>query len=399
MTLIVDGEAGRSRPGEPARVGAATIHIGRVVGMLALLFCVSGGSLRAEGEEEHHGTATPPSSALGLAELHPKLSLHGFTDFVARVNRSDGNPSASETSFALGELDLFFVSRLADNLSFSSEIVFESDEHGDFVVDVERMSLRYKVSDSFWIAVGRHHTALGYWNEAYHHGLILQPTVERPEALKFEDNGGILPVHTVGAALGGRQFHGPWALDYEANIGNGRGLTSEDVQNASDSNDNKSLTLKLTFSRERESRVLFGPMYHVDRIPAGPGTPDPVHDMDERILGAHFAYRNERVEILAEYYHVHHEVQATGVEFNHPTYYAIAIWRPSKLKPYGGFDRLDLDRADPFYASVESAVSRAIVGLRWDVHPFTALKFEYRHNDRPGDNDGDEFLFQAAFTF
>ena len=68
----------------------------------------------------------------------------------------------------------------------------------EVVVDVERLQIAYRWSDALRLTAGRGHTALGYWNESYHHGKLLQPTVERPEVLKFEDDGGILPVHFVG---------------------------------------------------------------------------------------------------------------------------------------------------------------------------------------------------------
>ena len=50
------------------------------------------------------------------------------------------------------------------------------------------------------LEVGRFHTDIGYWNTAFHHGLWLQIPVERPHVLRFEDDGGLVPVHWVGGA-------------------------------------------------------------------------------------------------------------------------------------------------------------------------------------------------------
>src|SRR5207244_12772364 len=121
---------------------------------------------------------------------------------------------------AVGQFHLYLVSRLQRNLSFLGECVIETGEGGETGVDLERMYIRYAWSDYLHLAAGRTHTALGYWNEVFHHGTLLQPTVERPEALKFEDDGGILPVHSVGIEVGGRAERDDWTLDYVGNIAN-----------------------------------------------------------------------------------------------------------------------------------------------------------------------------------
>ena len=82
---------------------------------------------------------------------------------------------------------------MTNRLSFLGEVIFEFDDNGEAVVDIERVVFKYTLSDQLWASMGRHHTQLGYWNEVFHHGLLLQPTVDRPEGLKFEDDGGILP--------------------------------------------------------------------------------------------------------------------------------------------------------------------------------------------------------------
>jgi hypothetical protein len=343
---------------------------------------------------------TPMAREFGLKDVAPRMSIHGFADVTAFAyfdHASDGT-SSSENYFALGELNLFIVSHLADNLSFVAEVVFESGTENDFSAEVERFLIKYTVSDKFWFSLGRHHTALGYWNEAFHHGLLLQPTIARPEGLKFEDHGGILPVHSVGIAMGGRAFRGPWGFEYCANIGNGRGVDSHDVQTAKDLNDQKSITLRLTGSHETSRRILFGPMIHLDRIPADPTIPGREGEMTERIYGAFATYLGERFELISEYYHVRHEDLLTRAVFTSPTYFLTAVWNTGKLKPYAAYDRLDLDRADPFYDSEITALKRILAGVRWDINSFNAIKFELRHDARPGVHSNG-LAIQSAFTF
>jgi len=336
----------------------------------------------------------------GRKNLWPRFTLHGFADVTAGIDRSNsgGQESSFDNSFGIGALDLFITSRLARNISFLGETVFEQDSDGHSVVDVERLVLKYTLSDQFWISLGRHHTSLGYWNENYHHGLFLQPVVQRPEALKFEDDGGILPVHSVGVALGGRWFRGSWGLDYAANIGNGRGAAVDEIQNGSDLNDSKAFTTRLTVSRERIGRILFGATLHLDTIPPNPAITGREGEMRERIAGGHFTYRDDRLEVLSEYYDVLHVDVATDERYHHPAYYAIGIWRQFKWKPYVGYDRLNLDEADLFYAGSVIDVKRALVGVRWDLQTFNAIKFEYRHDNRDGVGVHGLYM-QASFTF
>ena len=120
--------------------------------------------------------------------------------------------------------------------------------------------------------------------------------------------------------------------------------------------------------------------------------------MKERIIGAFTTYLGERFELIAEYYHVHHEDTLTGAIYTSPTYFVTAIWQAGKLKPYAAYDRLDLDRADPFYDANITALKRSLVGLRWDLNSFNAIKFELRHDIRPGVHSNG-LAIQTAFTF
>jgi len=344
--------------------------------------------------------ARPIGREFGASDIAPRLSLHGFADVTATAyfDDVDGVGTSSRNYFALGELDLFLVSHLADNVSFLSEIVFESDTDAEVAVELERIFIKYTVSDRFWISLGRHHTAFGDWNETYHHGLLLQPTVARPEVVQFEDHGGVLPVHSVGFALGGRVFKRSWGFEYAANIGNGRGPTSRDVQTGSDLNDQKAVTLRLTASHEAKGRLLFGPMVHFDKIPPNPAVPGREGELTERIVGAYLTYRDDRFELLSEYYYIRHEDNLTGARYNSPGYFLIGVVDFGKLKPYGGYDRLDVDTDDLFYGPEITPLKRGLVGLRWDLNSFNALKFEFRHDIRPGVHSNG-FVVQTAFMF
>jgi hypothetical protein len=339
--------------------------------------------------------------ALDVARFEPRFSVHGFSDVTFTAAQSDAPDSeASSSAFALGELSLFVVATLSEHISFLGETIFELEDDGSTVVDVERLVLKYTFSDQWWAAFGRHHTQLGYWNETFHHGLLLQPTVDRPEALKFEDNGGVLPVHTVGVAVGGRRFRGPWSIDYVASIANGRDAQRESIQAGSDLNNHKAIGGKLSLTRRATDTIQLGPVFYVDRIPADPSGTGRDFEIDERILGAHFVYRqDDGIELLSEYFDLRHRIRAEDRTYDRQyAYYAIVIWRKWKWKPYVGIDRLRLDPDNRYFADVDADVRKFLAGTRFDLHPFNVWKLEYRHEERQG-NGVDVLAIQTAFTF
>jgi hypothetical protein len=302
----------------------------------------------------------------------PQLTLHGFSDITLHFEKVPNGAGGDSTSnaFALGQFDLYFVSRLAANLSFLGEAAVELEHSGESALDVERVYIRYAWSDYLRVAAGRTHTALGYWNEAFHHGVLLQPTVERPEALKFEDDGGILPVHSVGVEVGGTMGQGDWSLGYVGNVANGRGPTSDLVQGSTDLNRDKAVGVKLSLSKSGSRRFAIGPSFYRDVIPPDPVIVGREGSMDETIYGGHMHYADDHVETLAEYYHLRHEDRLTSAVYNHEGWYALMIVTAGRWKPYGGVDRLAINTQDLFFNQGQRDLTRGTFGLRVDCNPF-----------------------------
>ena len=117
-------------------------------------------------------------------------------------NGATPTPIASHPSFALGSLSFLITGELEKHFVSTAEFALEYDDATNQVgVDIERLHVGY-LGEHFFVYAGRVHTAFGYWNNAYHHGKWLQPNVERPRWVEFEDTGGLLPVHTVGVSAG-----------------------------------------------------------------------------------------------------------------------------------------------------------------------------------------------------
>jgi hypothetical protein len=366
---------------------------------LALLLALTSASAEAETDDATSSEEPDSHSVLRTGQrLSPKFSLHGFADTTFLLQEAASPDDESEAGFYIGELDLYMVSQLSPRWSFLGELVFEYEREGETVADVERVFIKYSVSDLLWTSVGRRHTPLGYWNETYHHGLFLQPTVERPLVLRFEDRDGVLPIHSVGLDVGGSNFIGPWSLDYRGGVYNGRGPTRLDVQSFGDANVNKATLLKLSSSRQRDDYLRFGLMVYRDEIPPNPDALEPHTEMDERIYGLHFIYERPQFEFLSEFYEIHHREPSVSEEWTHHGYYGLFIWQRWAWRPYLGYEVLELQEGDPYYVGVPTNWKRALAGVRFDPIPFLGLKLELRRDDFTV-TDVDGLAIQVAYTF
>ena len=134
----------------------------------------------------------------------------GYADLGYRAITANGGTN----SFRLGQADLFITSKLSDKLSFLMETTIDSDQNNSPGIEIERLLLNYRENEYLNVSMGRYHSAIGYFNAAFHHGRWFQTAVDRPFLFEFEDEGGILPIHNVGVSVSGRVPSGDLRLNY-----------------------------------------------------------------------------------------------------------------------------------------------------------------------------------------
>src|SRR3990172_6600024 len=292
------------------------------------------------------------------------LDLHGFGDvqYYQFLNSDDANENGA---FFLGQLDLYAAESIGPRLDILTELVIESPDGGEFVVDLERIQIGYLFSDALKLSAGRFHSPVGYWNTAYHHGSFLQATIERPLFLRFEDDGGILPVHSVGLLASGRRFGRTGELSYAVQLANGSSITLDlgdpfagpdptddsaalTPNNNSNPNHNKALALHAEFAPAQLTAWALGASLYQSRV-VGEGLPAPTQvDLTQTILGADLTKRTGAFELLAEYYLLRHRdhLGTQGTATDHLYYvqmeYEIGEW----LTPYGRHEQMSLDERD-----------------------------------------------------
>ncbi|HEY1534495.1 MAG TPA: hypothetical protein VGF76_10765, partial [Polyangiaceae bacterium] len=240
----------------------------------------------------------PPPPAFDAAapeEEAVSFKIYGDTQF--RVQ----NHAAVHDSFASAHIDLFPTADVG-KLSFLSEIFFEAGDSNEFSVDIERLQIAYLFSNWLRVRAGRTHTAFGYYNDTYHHGNLFELTTERPYAVNFEDEGGLIGAHLVGVGIDGTFDTSAGSFRYDLETGNGRlaDVTAVAVDHAE--KDDKLVNLRLRWLPI--DGLILGVNGLHDEFPAAAATAvDPARPkLDELIGGAHAVYMEHDLHILLETY-------------------------------------------------------------------------------------------------
>lgn len=328
----------------------------------------------------------------------PRLSIRGFSDISFSVDDIKGE-NRGDSSFALGQFDLFITSKISDNVNLLAEIVLEADSDNEIEVDMERLQLRYSLSDLLNVTAGRIHTALGYWITTFHHGTWLQTTAFRPEVYKFEDEEGILPTHSVGLELSGRKDIDVFDIKYAFGVSNGRGRTIEEIQMIRDRNNSKAVNFLLTLSPTSIEGLNFGASAYMDTIPSDEGSSARAKEIDELIMGGYVAYIYNRIELLGEFFDIGHEDETSATDFDTTGFYIQGAYKIDKFKPYFRFDYIDFGEGDPFFTSLEEDIRKDTLGIRWDYTTFSAIKLEYSWTDRDIQDDINSLVLDVSFIF
>ncbi|HEV2698021.1 MAG TPA: hypothetical protein VGU90_08520 [Terriglobales bacterium] len=348
----------------------------------------------AEAAPETAAAQASPPTHDHVMELPggPQMHIRGFSDvdYVSTTQKGTTN------SFYIGALDLFVTSKISERFSMLSEINFEAGDDNNIGIDLERMMLTYTANEHFRLSFGRYHTAIGYYNTAYHHGTWFQTATGRPYLFFFEDQGGILPVHNVGLSLTGTIPSGAMGLNYIAEIGNGRPARAPQnttVQNRFDENNGKAFNLGLWSRPEQFSGLQFGASFYHDHL-----LPELTPRIQEYIPAIHVVYITPRFEWLNEGVLIRHTFDGGGRSFDTPGFYTQISHQWRRYRPYFRYQYVNASPLEPViaYAGLQHGPS---LGLRYDWSDFAALKVQYDHGFRRDIPDFDQLDLQIAFTF
>ena len=299
------------------------------------------------------------------------LNIRGFGD----IGLYGGNQRGQTTSFSIGQLNLFITSNLSERLKFLTELVFETHQDNGFQAVPERVLIEYSPSDHFQLAAGRYHTAIGYYNTAYHHATWFQTATERPYIFEYEDEGGILPIHIVGLEASGQIPSGKLGLNYVLEAGNGRSSDPlvEPVQNYVDENNRKALNVAAFVRPDSIPGLQAGfSVYH--DVLSTVSSPK----IDETIMDAYAVLIRRRFEFLNEALMIRH-VRGQHV-FETPAFYSQISERFGLYRPYFRYQYVNASSQEPVFPNVGLRTGPS-VGIRFDPTASVALKLQYDHTE------------------
>lgn len=317
----------------------------------------------------------------------PFLQAFFFGDALFTVQDAD-----VDDGFRLGQMVAHGNATLTNRVVFFGELSITPSNSG-YGLAMERAILRYEFDDRFKLSAGRYHTPISYWNVEYHHGLWLQASVARPEAIRFGSR--YMPVHFVGAVLEGNLRQLP--IYYTAGVGNGRGSNIAGAGDGGDVNGTRAFVAAASVRPRSLFGFRVGGGVYVDRISSGG-----VEFADEIISSAHAVWNRGRVDAAAEFIHVSHKEIGTDVSTGSPSYYVHLGYRLSgaadDFKPYARYESMEIADADVVFSGVVPDYEAVVVGLRYDFASLAALKAEYRSEKVAGGARMDAYYVQASFA-
>jgi hypothetical protein len=221
----------------------------------------------------------------------------------------------------------------------------------------------------------------------------------------FEDQGGVLPAHTVGTWLTGAAHGDGGKVLYDVYAGNGQQIIGGTIDMRSGGNDHGKLIYGGRLGYQWNAGPVEGLMLGVDALDSKIDDDQVPQDLTElRVAGAYAVYDTDEWEVLSEAYWFSNLDVYKGSGTHHSNaYFVQAGYRLPYFIPYARYERAQLDQTDQYFASQLTAGSyyRTAVGLRRDLTQKVAVKFEVA-NTHYTDRDVrqfNEFLGQLAIRF
>jgi hypothetical protein len=356
-----------------------------------------------------------PATSTGIHSMLDELTfLHGFADVGFGFSSKRNDPADRFRGFALGSFDLYLTPQLGDRLKTLTEIIFEFEETGEAVAEVERLQIGYTFSDYATVWLGRFHTPYGYWNTAFHHGAQIQTSILRPRFLDFEDmGGGILPAHTNGLWGTGKIGMEGGKLTYDLFVGNGPKIKNVDKggdgaldpNNVKDDNNDFSVGANIgyEFGATIEGLKIGAHWLRADVDGHDPND-NPLQRSELNVVGGYLIYTNYNWEAIAEFYQFLNKDLSThtGTHSSQAGFVQLA-YNIYQFTPYARFEMSNLDQEDSYFSQQKNgrSYSREILGVRYDLSTKSALKLEGNHTrvtDR-GSETYNEIRAQFAVRF
>lgn len=312
------------------------------------------------------------------------VPFHGFLD----VGYTHFNKQAEgqRTGARLGTFDVYLTPQFGANVRSLIELAFEYDSDGSLAIDAERLQIGYAFSDQLVLWGGRFHTPYGYWNTAFHHGAQLQTSITRPRFVAFEDQGGILPAHTVGVLATGKTPTALGRFSYDLYAGNGDRIVDGvlDYNAGGDDNSSPIYGTNLALSPTGLPGLTLGVHALQSKVGGNNAAGTLTGTARSRVLGGYAYYEGDSFELIGEYYRFTNRDLAPGGRSRNSqaAFVQVGYNLMDRWTAFARYEKASLKSDDIYFALMTSGTSyhQTTFGLRYDVDPRAALKFQFDAN-------------------
>ncbi len=337
------------------------------------------------------------------------FEFRGFADInYADAQNKGTSDDAKTAAFRLGQLSLHAHGDLGENLVATTEIAFISSSSGVSTA-IARLYIGYTVDEMLKIRAGKWHKPLGYWNTTYHHGTLLQTTIEAPLVVKL--GATIVPIHETGLWALGTYNTEPLRLDYGVTVTNGQGGKSTTAggitgiggsNDVSDINTNKAVLLHLRAHPSAIPALGIGISGNFDRIQSFGSTSVLTLDVPQQIYAVDLEFINQQIELLSEYFYFNDkdDLTKTGTFKSAGSYVQLGYTIANRYIPYVRYEKISVREADPIIKNSSFLdQQKALVGLRYNMTANSALKGEVQLFDPTVGDSYRRYAVQWAFAF
>lgn len=286
----------------------------------------------------------------------------------------------SKLNFNTGTFALFVTSQLSDRISVLSEVSF-SNSGNKASFEVQRLMARYNFQEYLSVRVGKMFTPIGYWNNQFTLGLVLQPTIQRPQAIRTVSDGGVLQYKDTGVQIEGDNISSA-RVSYKVMIGNGVGY-----HGSNDKTDKHvAVTAQVGVEPIEGLKILASGQF--DRIEQGKPNPNgtisalPDNGNLSLLVGS-VAYMNpeKKPEFIAEFLHQTSKFDNIGTRSSYSGYFYGGYKVTNKITPYFLYNYTQAGQSntesDPYFAPVPVNINLLTFGARYKFNSSFIVKLEY----------------------
>lgn len=328
----------------------------------------------------------------------------GF-DYSYNKDLQQGSPY-----FRSGQFVMFVTSQISDRISVSAEanMHYNSSEVAP-AVEIERIYLRYLISDNLALRVGKTYNPLGFWNLNYNLGLVLQPTINRPTLLQPNHDGGFTQTRDVGIMLEGQDI-GKVGFFFNAFVSNGFGKNGGTGGNSYALGKNISLTTQLGLQPKEGLKISVSGL--VNRLENGFTNQFGVvltEDIAYTVGVASVSYMNpiSKFELISEYYIHNHNFSSVGDRSVQGAVVYVGYKTSDKVTPYFYGENIEFNGGvNPYYSLINPLTNQGFVntvsgsfGLRYQFTPSVVFKVEAGYTDQVTYGGTYSGKTQLAFSF